>query len=670
MGVGVLMAIVVIVLVFNWSSVGLGGEDQPATYATQTIPPWMKNNQKPNDLLDHQASPGTPAPAPTLSAGTEGSNSQAAAVDCSTAKDCIECLYRKPSSEDSNCVWCASTAKCQAASASCNDIEDRSCPAVLHTKPPQTIRVIHVAIRKGGPEALVQMHLALNHWGFKTTLDTRKSKKQKGGEVVPFFRQVYKDEFATAPQLRWVKDYDDWLASGSEGDVLLATETWKCPSDGKEKLAKGIRYMQWHLTVWPQRDRSSCTIAVHTNYIADQYMKQPLRSLMFPYISPHIVALAATKPSGGWKKDKVDLVMYDSDTKLKDEQLKSRNGIKHETKIATGYTPEKLYELYGKMKAGIDLRLPGGERFIYEAALFDVCVVVDKSLNGLDTRDFPIPERFRVKPDDLDDLNRAKDECVSRYDSVIDEFAPFKQFVLSQRTTFYRQVRRYYSSSVHVVASVCQQEQVGKIPSFIAGILVQFPFATIEIHVNSGLDAKTSIEQPMKTLYDHSYLAAVTIVEDSHANGCSSSSSGSEFLFKPPGTNGKRSLYTLFLKDVATFVFPAADTVHAFGSVVEHHRRQHGNGKVAALGVSKGADLRAGFMLTETAVSKCSKSAGSLADCGGEVVDFATSDAVAANSLLSVDQYAPLELKEISSESKAFLCSHIIFKTVSGGYCS
>eukprot|EP00760_Papus_ankaliazontas_P020851 PhM_4_TR18592/c0_g1_i1/m.97005 len=423
-----------------------------------------------------------------------------AGSSCVANKHCNVCLA------DPDCTWCASTATCveNSQAESCTDPEPLSCPAILLGDLPINVRVIHVAIRKGGPEALVQLHLALVHWGFRTTLDTRYSKKQKGGDVVPFFKKVYEKEFAKAPPLRWVKDFDDWMNSGDEGDVLLHTETWNC-RNGMRYETKGVRQMQWHLTVWEKKDRRDCTIAAHTHFIAAEYMELPHLAVMFPYISPNIVALSKTQD---WRPMKTNLVMYDSDTKMKASDF-APTDIDHELQIATGMTPDVLYSKYQKAKVGIDIAMPGAERFVYEASLFGVCIIADQALNGGDAEDLPIPERFRVPPKDLKTMNERKNECLRDYDNVIKEFEPLRQHVLAQRTNFYRHVRTYFSNNVHVVAMCCTQKQAAEdVIPFIMSVLFQMPFATIEI----GLAPGVSIPAAAKAdLLKHSYLAAVNM---------------------------------------------------------------------------------------------------------------------------------------------------------------
>ncbi|ORC93709.1 putative transmembrane protein [Trypanosoma theileri] len=441
---------------------------------------------------------------------------------CGSAKMCLDCLFPvsskilsdqvyRPSTE---CFWCAATSRCmyRGSKELCEDREEQSCPAVLHSHIPNSFRVIHVGIQKGGPEALIQLHLALNRWGFLTTLDTRS--KEKGGSVLPFFRNMYKNEFSRAPPLRWFKNYDEWHKNAQEGDVLIATETWPCFN--RNYFEKGIRQMQWHLTVWPRRDRSHCTIAGHTNYITMTYMNQSKLALLYPYISPHIIKLAQSHSS--WRNtkrrgtDKIPLVLFDSDVKLQNNDLLSRNGVMREVIRATGFRPEDLYALYGQATAGIDLRLPGAERFIFEAVLFDVCVIVDNSLVGGCSEDVPIPEEFRVPEGNLSALNNAIDRCIRDYDSVISKFTEMKEFTLRQKVTFERQVRRYFSNSVHITSVVCTQEQSNKfLLRFILNTLLYVPFATVEIRLAEGVVGLTEGQQTF--LLNQSWLAAVRFVQ-------------------------------------------------------------------------------------------------------------------------------------------------------------
>jgi hypothetical protein len=526
-----------------------------------------------------------------------------AVASCALATNCLQCLYRtgpRAGGESPRCVWLASRERCvdEAVAPPGADTERDACPAVLFRRVgdgagalPSAINVIHVAIRKGGPEALVQLHLALAHWGFRTHLDTRRSKRQKGGPVVPFFREMYAAEFArTAPdQFRTFADYDQWQRQGREGDVLVATETWPCTNDRtagpfdrrrgigsgagdgvpaavdkagaalltepRELRARGVRYAQWHLTVWPRKARSGCTIMAHTRYIAEVFMRAPLLSLLFPYVSPHIVRLALATPRAELERRKAvgaagqqPLLMFDGDVKA-DRSVFAFGGAV-EVKKATGMTPQQLYGEYARASTCIDLELPGGERFIYESALFGCCAIVDRSLNGLDAEDFALPDALRVAPlrpvrelaapllvpDDrvlpgrsgasarrgrglaagselakAPTLSDAIARCIHHRADAMRSLEPLRRSVLRQRVRFHRHVRRYFSNSVHVVTAVATAAEFeAHVPRFLAATLAALPFATVEFVVApSAVAGATRVEAKLRTLLDDSYLAAV-----------------------------------------------------------------------------------------------------------------------------------------------------------------
>jgi hypothetical protein len=493
----------------------------------------------------------TTAPLQKSSRGSSTATIAAGNTSCSSATTCLSCLFTDGRAAKTQCVWCASTSRCELTENACPDIEDTSCPAVLHTPIPQTFRVIHVAIRKGGPEALVQLHLALNHWGFKTTLDTRKSKKQKGGPVVPFFMEVYATEFAKAPPLRWEANYDAWLESAAEGDVMIATETWTCKNNWTKEAERGARQMQWHLTVWPKKPRTACTIAGHTNHISQDYMKAPRRAVLFPYISPHIVALAKRREAFlAAAKAQGELVMYDGDVKLTDAEVRPA-GASWQVRKATGFTPAELYLRYAQAKVGIDLNLPGAERFVYEASLFDVCIIVDKQANGADPYDLPLPDRFRVQPNSLPALHERIDECLKNYDAVIQEQRPLKEHTLQQRDAFHRHVRRYFSNSVHVVTFFATTaEATAYFTSFMLHTLLAIPFASVEIRYAPGVQFPQAARA---TLRDHSYLAAVSFVEAGSARYATA-------------TRPSRVAFVMFVPPTTALV--AGDIVHLAGSAL------------------------------------------------------------------------------------------------------
>ena len=576
----------------------------------------------------------------------------ALAPSCTAAANCLQCLFRVSSSGGSDeCVWLGALGQCVAASDAppLADAETIACPAILHRTVPAKIGVVHVAIRKGGPEALVQLHLALAYWGFDTALDTRRSKKQKGGPVVPFFREMYAAEFArtTAGQFRYYNDYDHWQHSGKDGEVLLATETWPCRNDRTagpgvvngdgaaapapapapaaavvdaadaalltepiELRRAGVRYAQWHLTVWPRKPRSGCTIMAHTRYIASTYMVTPLRALLFPYVSPHIVRLALGIPADELLRRKTatasssaPLLMYDGDVKLDASAFRLESRPAMVVKKAQGFTPAGLYDEYARASVCVDWELPGGERFIYESALFGCCPVVDRSLNGLDTEDFPLPDVLRAAPTssaaqllaavgdgglgggarhsdggggggDAPSLHAAIEQCLSHRAETAKLLRPLRLSVLRQRVRFHRHVRRYFSNNAHIVTAVASAADFeAHVVHFIVATLVHVPFATIEVVLSpAAAKGARAMQSQLRQLLDHSYLAAVlwTVWRDAESSAAAGVASAGSRAMLGRVLHNAASVVTTSATRVAHVAFVPVDAVVAHSSVVHY----------------------------------------------------------------------------------------------------
>eukprot|EP01062_Namystynia_karyoxenos_P078978 TRINITY_DN8230_c0_g1_i1.p1 TRINITY_DN8230_c0_g1~~TRINITY_DN8230_c0_g1_i1.p1 ORF type:complete len:729 (+),score=194.88 TRINITY_DN8230_c0_g1_i1:109-2187(+) len=470
--------------------------------------------------------PPSPPPQPRPRAGGGG-------AACAGRRACHECLA------DSGCVWCAQanlsdvkrhSGVCIPAqqAGECADVEDVGCSPVLLAALPARMRVVHVGIQKGGPEALLQLHLALVYWGFRTSLDTRRKTQEKGGEVLPFFKEAYREELSRAPPIRWHKDFAEWLTTGEDGDVFVATETWSCKPGLVYHQGRG-RQLQWHLTVWPRKKRDDCTVAGHTHYIAERYMQVSALAVLFPYISPHILR-RAEELRGVPKKQ---LVMYDSDAgvgvdpdieargakngyghhgpALQDSDLLPAGAKGYEVRKAKGFRPEELYRKYAEAKVCIDLRMPGAERFVYEAALFGCGIISDRALNGAEPRDLPIPERFRVPAGDLRELNIRKDELLRDHATLVGEFEPLRAHVRAQRHNFRRHVRQYFSAQVHAVAAVGPGDAAQALGWVLAWAFF-VPFATLELLICSGAQLPLDTA-PWRLLRTRTLLSAVKFTQ-------------------------------------------------------------------------------------------------------------------------------------------------------------
>ena len=585
----------------------------------------------------------TAAPSAPVRSGGGGGRS------CGKHATCYDCL-----SASTECVWCANartasivrhsgfcTEAAAAVAPTCDDVEDNSCPAVLLERPPANLRVIHVGIQKGGPEALIQLHMALLFWGFETSLDTRNNKQGMG--IKPFFKTHYKSELSVSPPLRWFDSYDHWLTTGRPNDVFIATETWKCKAGLRYADGRG-RQLQWHLTVWKKNPREDCAIAAHTRYIAKDYMQVSLKAVMYPYISPHIHALATEQErvSGGEQgvvRRKTNLVLYDADAGVTDKDFVTtgKDVIPFKLGVAKGLKPEALYDLYSKAKVCIDMKMPGAERFVYEAALFGCCIITDRDGNGQDESDLPIPARFRIAPNSVGEMNKRVQEILRNYTMIHAEYAPLRDFVKTQRTTFLRQVRRYFSENLHVVGFFVDPALTQKdVLYFILAHTLALPFATVEVVLCAGTHAalESSVEQELR---ERTLLAAVKFTRLGDSGGACGSFQEAWAAYNVP--HPERVQHVLAYRDV-TAVPAVADAAAVLATQLRHE------GDALALAATEDGSVLFAKAASVAGLKQC------YTDCPGVV-------AVTADSLYR-RQASPLfsSLAKGETLARSFLCEH------------
>lgn len=239
-----------------------------------------------------------------IAALQEGTSEALVLSPCASRISCLDCS-RAP-----HCCWCASTETCidnsKEHESTC-DSGDEECgycsPILLPVSTAaahpsrHTFRVIYVGRKTGGPEALVQLYLALRRWGWNASLETRK--KQVGKRMHPFFLEAYSNEFRSLGlRMRWSEDYRSFIKSGRFGDVLVLTETWPCVAGVRYLPAVaptiptsvgsvlGVRQLQYQLTVQNRNltydishmyvekaNPVECSTFAHTHYIAREFLQ-------------------------------------------------------------------------------------------------------------------------------------------------------------------------------------------------------------------------------------------------------------------------------------------------------------------------------------------------------------------------------------------------------------
>ena len=426
---------------------------------------------------------------PNVAFPIAASPSSTTQATCNSAQTCLSCAAL----HNIGCTWCVETSKCliDDGQVACFDKERGYCSPILLRSLPARIRVIYVGKRSGGPEALVQLHLALLFWGFNSTLETRV--KQVGKGLLPYFRQSYAAEFATyGIRMHRSKDYAGFLSSGLATDLLVLTETWPCKRSLIFYGGSGARQLQYYLTAqdrrWtydishmyiPDAHPEACTIIGHTDFIANSYLNISRKAMIRPYVSPHIVQRAASfqqAVASGARKKKTS-VLYDGDAGIDEAHFSA--SFRPRLRKAASLKPDALYSLMEDSVAVIDFNMPGAERLVLEAALFSCLVIINDELNGASTVDFPVPARFRIKGRNYSCVEQLVSEADSGR-SLSRELEPFVTFVKQLRPDFLRQVRRYFSDSVHVVLRA-QRELDSSLQVQILSVLLFVPLATISV---------------------------------------------------------------------------------------------------------------------------------------------------------------------------------------------
>jgi hypothetical protein len=432
-----------------------------------------------------------------------------AASSCSLMVNCGACV------QSTKCVWCATEQLCvdDALTAPCPDLESQSrgCSAIFLFPIPAYHRVIYVGKRSGGPEALVQLHLALLHWGFNSSLETRK--RQVGKSLLPFFRETYGKEFARlGVRMSKSVDYRKFLSTATSEDLLILTETWPCQRGIRFDRGSGARQLQYHLTIQdrkftydvshmyiPDADPEECNVFTHTHFMTTRFLNQSLKATLIPYVSPHIVEAADRFLLAPSESEpmllKRTVILYDGDAGFDPSQV---NAVHRGALVkAASIKPHVLYKMFTQTLCVIDFGMPGAERLVLESSLFGAVVIINDELNGIDRVDFPVPERYRLRGRNYSHLNVLLDDLVNARDSgalqdVVAEFEPLRSLVRRQRTEFYRSVRRYFSDSAHFTLEISSSIPSDVIP-LIAAILVHAPLSTISVCFPTRADAETFV---------------------------------------------------------------------------------------------------------------------------------------------------------------------------------
>ena len=138
---------------------------------------------------------------------------------------------------------------------------------------------------------------------------------------------------------------------------------------------------------------------------------------------------------------KRDLVLFDNDFAVDKEELaRLFPGIDFVT--LEGFTREEMMREYAQAKVLVDLYVPGAERDLYEASLFNTLVVVGNNGNARDDIDVPVPVKVDVDIPTAE-LGELLHELLENYEEEVPRWQALRDLTERSPSLFLEQVDQY-----------------------------------------------------------------------------------------------------------------------------------------------------------------------------------------------------------------------------------
>ncbi|KAL1519853.1 hypothetical protein AB1Y20_023356 [Prymnesium parvum] len=239
-----------------------------------------------------------------------------------------------------------------------------------------------VSADTGGPEALVQLALALAALCPNSTYALARP--------TPIHPRFY----AEYPRLAALRALPP--SALRPGDVVVAPDVAYCNA---KLAARGVHWYVWLLSSrarpynWRSLQRG-CRLLSHNHHLAHDTLAgvslQP-HWVLHPYVSPSIAAACAAPPRAARRR----LVLLDSDTpdRVEAEVEAACCLLGCESVRVHNYTRAKVLELQRAAMIVVDWSMIGSERMPIEGVLCGAVLLTGAHLCGQDLDDFPIPRR-------------------------------------------------------------------------------------------------------------------------------------------------------------------------------------------------------------------------------------------------------------------------------------
>lgn len=309
----------------------------------------------------------------------------------------------------------------------------------------------------------------------------------------------------------------------SPRDVLIVSDS-DFPQDAAQRLtARGIKIVRWILEqptdiVSELHNTGGLLPLCSSHHFVEQYACPP-KALVGRPVAANIVQAShrGTLCNRLGACPKRDVVLIDHDaheqaaTGISLEQLQAALTSKTEVMPFAESVANDLIDQYKRARVAVDLFVSGNEPLLLEAALFNVCPLVARHGAARDPRDLPLPRSLFLSIDDAASVARQIAQTMAKCNASL--LAPLKTQALALHDQFPAQVATFFSDNV-LFYIICrtQEDEDWAMPTALA-LLINYPFADIEIVVRSEYFFRYDNAVVFELLGRKSFAKSVTVTQ-------------------------------------------------------------------------------------------------------------------------------------------------------------
>ena len=119
-------------------------------------------------------------------------------------------------------------------------------------------------------------------------------------------------------------------------------------------------------------------------------------------------------------------------------------------KPLSGMPPTEVAHWMNKAKLYVDFGYhPGKERMPREACIMRCCMIIGRTGSAAYAEDMPIPERYRFEKneDQVPEIVERINECIQKYDRLIEDFEPYRRALYNEEENFLRDIGKVFVKS-------------------------------------------------------------------------------------------------------------------------------------------------------------------------------------------------------------------------------